>query len=142
MSGPPEEGLPLRLDGRPYAFMVVDDSDFMIKNLRRIIAGLGGDVVATASDGAEAVAAYRALTPKPDLVTMDITMPVLDGLAAARAILGDNARQRIVMVSSMGQKETVREALLIGAKHFVVKPFQPDDLRRVFRFVLLGEGLS
>lgn len=135
--------LPRKVDGSPYTFMVVDDSEFMVTNLTRIIASFEAEVVGTAGDGAEAVTLYCGLAAKPDLITMDLTMPRVGGLDAIRLIQKEQPQQKIVVVSALGQKEIVQQAMLLGARHFVVKPFQRDDVYRVFRTVLTrGRGAA
>lgn len=128
--------LPKKEGSKPYTFMIVDDSDFMVNNLKRIILSFEGNVVETASDGLDAVTKYKALAEKPDLVTMDITMPNMGGLDAIKLIMKENKVQKVVVVSALGQKEVVQQAIVLGAKHFVVKPFQRDDVYRVVRSVL------
>jgi two-component system chemotaxis response regulator CheY len=137
--------LPPRPDGKPWQFMIVDDSEFMVNNLKRILLSFGGEVLATAPDGANAILTYNGLTIKPDLITMDITMPKMNGIEATQAILRANAQQKIIVVSALGHKEAVQQAIMTGAKHFVVKPFQRDDVYRVLRAVLnipMAEGES
>lgn len=132
--------LPRKEDGTPYRFMIVDDSEFMVNNLRRIVIGFGCEVVETAGDGADAVVRYKSISPKPDIVTMDLTMPNMGGFEAIQRVLEVDKTQRIVVVSAIGAKESVQRAILLGAKHFVVKPFKRDDVYRVFRSVLGVRG--
>lgn len=128
--------LPLKEGGVKYAFMIVDDSEFMVNNLKRVILGFEGEVLTTAVDGTDAVQKYAALAVKPDLITMDITMPNMTGVEALAAILKMNPAQKIVMVSALGHKEAVQEAIMKGAKHFIVKPFQRNDVYKVVCSVL------
>ena len=88
-------------------------------------AGGGGhDVVGEAGDGAEAVARYQEL--QPEVMTLDITMPEMDGLSALREIIALDPTARVVMCSALGQESKVLESIKLGAKDFVVKPFQAD----------------
>lgn len=135
-----KHSLPRRPDGKPYRFMLVDDSEFMINNLRRIVAGFQAEVIDSASDGAQAILKYNAMHEKPDLVTMDLTMPNMGGFEAIQGILKSNPKQKIIVVSAMGHKEAIQEAIRGGAKHFVVKPFKRDDVYRVLRSVLGIKG--
>ncbi len=128
--------LPHKDDGKPYAFMVVDDSEFMINNLKRIILSFEGEIMDTAMDGATAVVRYKNLPAKPDVITMDLTMPKMGGMEAIKMIMAENPAQKIVVVSALGHKEAVRDAIMLGAKHFIVKPFNRDDVYRVLRAVL------
>ncbi len=105
--------------------LVVDDSEFMRMRCRQLLASQGYEVV-EASNGEEAVARYEA--ERPDLVMMDITMPVMDGITAVREIRKRDPQAKIVMCSALGQQAMVLEAVKAGAKDFVVKPFQPERL--------------
>ena len=106
--------------------LITDDTAFMRMTLRNVLEKNGFEVVGEAGDGAQAVDKYKEL--KPDLVTMDITMPNMDGIEATKKILSEDPTARIVMVSAMGQKALVVEALTSGAKDFIVKPFQPERI--------------
>jgi two-component system chemotaxis response regulator CheY len=104
--------------------LIADDAAFMRMMLKNVLAEAGFDIVGEAENGAVAVAKYREL--KPDLTTMDITMPEMDGLAALREIRGQDPGARVVMCSAMGQQSMVIESIQAGARDFIVKPFQPD----------------
>jgi two-component system, chemotaxis family, chemotaxis protein CheY len=104
--------------------LVVDDAAFMRKMVKDALAKGGHEVVGEAGNGVEALARYNEL--KPDLVTLDITMPEKDGLAALADIMAADPSARVVMCSALGQESKVLEAIKLGAKDFVVKPFQPD----------------
>jgi two-component system chemotaxis response regulator CheY len=104
--------------------LIADDAAFMRMMLKNVLTEAGFDVVGEAENGAVAVAKYREL--KPDLTTMDITMPEMDGLAALREIRGQDPGARVVMCSAMGQQSMVIESIQAGARDFIVKPFQPD----------------
>ena len=104
--------------------LVVDDAAFMRKMVKDALAAAGHEVVGEAGNGVEAVARYQEL--KPDLMTLDITMPEKDGLAALADIMGSDPSARVVMCSALGQETKVVQALKLGAKDFVVKPFQAD----------------
>lgn len=128
--------LPTKPSGEPYTFMIVDDSEPMVINLKRIITSFGGEVVQVAKDGAQALTFYKALAIKPDIVTMDLTMPGTDGLTAISNIMKENPAQKIVVVSSEGSRDKVKAAIMKGAKHFIVKPFMRDDVADAFSGVL------
>ncbi|MBW5447347.1 response regulator [Cohnella sp. CFH 77786] len=102
--------------------MIVDDAAFMRMMLRRLLEGAGHEVVGEAADGNEAVAKYKRLNP--DLVTMDITMPNKDGIAAVKEIRAEDPSAKILMISAMGQETMVRAAILSGAYDFVIKPVE------------------
>ncbi|MCR4440962.1 MAG: response regulator [Peptococcaceae bacterium] len=104
--------------------LIVDDAAFMRMMLKDILTKNGYEVVGEAENGQVAVDKYKEL--KPDLVTMDITMPELDGISAVRRIKGIDQNARIVMCSAMGQQAMVIDAIQAGARDFIVKPFQPE----------------
>jgi len=106
--------------------LIVDDAAFMRKMLGDVLAKGGHEVIGEGANGAEAITQYQAL--RPDIMTLDITMPEKDGLAALREILTLEPGAKIVMCSALGQESKVLEAIKSGAKDFVVKPFQPDRL--------------
>jgi two-component system chemotaxis response regulator CheY len=104
--------------------MVVDDAAFMRKMLRDALSEGGHEVVGEAVNGADALKQYQEV--RPDVTTLDITMPEKDGLEALKDIIGFDPAARVVMCSALGQETKVLEAIKGGAKDFVVKPFQPD----------------
>ena len=104
--------------------LVVDDAAFMRKMVSDALAKGGHEVVGEAGNGVEAISQFQAL--KPDLMTLDITMPEKDGLAALADIMAADPSAKVVMCSALGQESKVLEAIKLGAKDFVVKPFQPD----------------
>jgi two-component system chemotaxis response regulator CheY len=104
--------------------LVVDDAVFMRKMVSDALAKGGHEVVGEAANGQEAVAQYTAI--KPDVMTLDITMPEMDGLTALKEVLALDPGARVVMCSALGQESKVMEAIKTGAKDFVVKPFNPD----------------
>lgn len=101
--------------------LVVDDAAFMRMMLKNILTGKGYEVCGEASNGNEAIEKYKEL--KPDLVTLDITMPEMDGLTAVKLIKEIDKDANIIMCSAMGQQLMVIEAIQNGAKDFIVKPF-------------------
>jgi two-component system, chemotaxis family, chemotaxis protein CheY len=107
-----------------HKIMIVDDAAFMRMMIKDILTKNGYEVVAEAADGAQAVELYKE--HQPDLVTMDITMPEMDGIAALKAIKQINANAKVIMCSAMGQQAMVIDAIQAGAKDFIVKPFQAD----------------
>ena len=116
--------------------LIVDDALFMRSMIRDILANTGRfDVIGEASNGLEAVAKYVAL--KPELVTMDIVMPELDGIAATREILRKDPSATIIMCSALGQEALVIESIAAGAKDFIVKPFTPEKVIRVVESLTL-----
>lgn len=114
--------------------LVVDDAAFMRMMIKDILRKGGYEVVGEAEDGAKAIEKYREL--HPDLVTMDITMPDMDGITAVKEIRKIDPNAMIVMCSAMGQQAMVIDAIQAGAKDFVVKPFQPERVLEAVRKVL------
>lgn len=117
----------------PKTVLVTDDTAFMRMSLRNVLEKNGYVVVGEAADGEEAVAKYKEL--RPDIVTMDITMPKKDGITAIREILEFDPNAKVIVCSAMGQKPMVIEALTAGAKDFLVKPFQPERVIEALRKV-------
>ena len=111
-----------KLDGTKYRVLVVDDSMFVAKQLTQILSSDGYEIVATAQDGKEGVDKYKELCPNVDLVTMDITMPRMDGITALQQIIAFDKNAKVVMVSALGKEELVKKSLLSGAKNYIVKP--------------------
>ncbi|HXP96109.1 MAG TPA: response regulator [Telmatospirillum sp.] len=115
--------------------MVIDDSLVAARKLETILADMGHQVVKTVASGAAALEAYRQCTP--DLVTMDITMPDMDGIQATRGIVSAFPDARIIMVTSHGQEGMVREALKAGAKGYVLKPVKVEKLLAMIKMVFV-----
>jgi len=120
-------------DGTPYRVLVVDDSLFVTKQISQILTSEGFDIAATAGDGLEALEKYKELYPHVDLVTMDITMPNMDGVTALEKIIEFDKNARIVMISALGKQELVKKSLLLGAKNYIVKPI---DRKKVLERVV------
>jgi len=114
--------------------LLVDDAKFMRMILRDILQNAGFEVVAEANNGEQAIKTYQEV--KPDLVTMDIIMPGISGLEAAKAIIKSDPSAKILMVSAMSQQELVKESLDAGASEFVVKPFVTDEVLEKVKKVL------
>ncbi len=112
--------------------LVVDDAAFMRMLIKKILTQAGHQVVGEASNGKEAVEKYKEL--KPDLVTMDIVMPEMDGITAVKEIMKIDPNAKIIMITAVGQEAKVMEALKSGAKGYIVKPFQaPKVIEEVNR---------
>ena len=113
--------------------LIVDDAMFMRHTLRQILEKNGFLVVAEAENGLMGAQKYGELLP--DIVTMDITMPELNGIGAVQLIKQINPRAKIVMISAMGQEHLVREAILAGASNFLVKPFSEERVVEVLNSI-------
>lgn len=123
--------------------MIVDDSPIIVRKLTMMLEQLGYRIVATAENGKAAVTTYRSA--KPDVVTMDITMPEMDGIEATRTIIKEFPDAKIVMVTSHGQEKMVLDALKAGAKGYVIKPFQEhkvyEAIQRACKRVVIADKL-
>jgi two-component system chemotaxis response regulator CheY len=102
--------------------LVVDDAAFLRAMLRDILESAGHVVLSEAANGLEAVDKYKSF--RPDIVTMDITMPVMEGIEALREIKSIDPHAKVVMCSALGQKNVIMDAIRYGASDFIVKPFQ------------------
>jgi two-component system chemotaxis response regulator CheY len=119
---------------RSKRVLIVDDARIMRNILRALVQKIGLKVVGEAVNGSEAIRLYEEL--HPDLVTMDITMPVVDGLAATKTIMTSHPDANIIMVTSVGQEAVMKEAILLGARDFIVKPFNEERILSAIRRVL------
>ena len=111
--------------------LVVDDAAFMRMMIKDILSKNGYEVVGEAENGLKAVEKYQEL--KPDLTTMDITMPEMNGISAVKEIKKIDPGAKVIMCSAMGQQAMVVEAIQAGARDFIVKPFQPDRVLEAVR---------
>jgi two-component system chemotaxis response regulator CheY len=114
--------------------LVVDDAAFMRMMIKNILSKNGYEIIGEAENGQVAVELYKKL--KPDLVTMDITMPEMNGIEGVKAIREFDPDAKIIMCSAMGQQAMVMEAIQAGAKDFIVKPFQQDRILQAIGRVL------
>ena len=114
--------------------LVVDDAAFMRMMIKDILTKNGYNVGGEAVNGADAIIKYKEL--KPDLVTMDITMPEMDGIQALKGIKAADPNAKVIMCSAMGQQAMVIESIQAGAKDFIVKPFQPDRVLEAVKKVV------
>ncbi len=113
--------------------VIVDDVAVMRKMLRKILESQNFNVIGEAANGQEAIDLCR--DNPPNLLTLDITMPVVDGLTALKTIKKDNPGIKVVMVSAFGERQNVLEAIKCGAANFVVKPFNAEKVIRVINSI-------
>jgi two-component system chemotaxis response regulator CheY len=118
----------------PFTVLVVDDASFMRSMIRDIFARGPFVVVAEADNGLEAIRLYQEV--RPDLTTMDIVMPQMDGITALRGIMRFDPAAKVVMCSALGQEALIAEAIEGGACDFIVKPFHPGRVLKVAQSVL------
>ncbi len=120
--------------GKPFRVLIVDDSMFVTKQIEQILTSEGFDVAATAVNGQDGLDKYKELYPNVDLVTMDITMPVMDGVSSLEKIIEFDKDAKIIMISALGKQDLVKKSLLLGAKNYIVKPL---DRKKVLERVLM-----
>lgn len=106
--------------------LIVDDAAFMRMTIKMMLEKNGYSIVGEATNGFDAIRMYKEL--RPDLVTMDITMPNMNGIDALKEIIGFDTEAKVIMLSAMGQEVMVRDAVIAGAKSFIVKPFTESSL--------------
>lgn len=114
--------------------LIVDDAAFMRMMIRDMLKKLGYVVAGEADNGFHGVQMYKEL--KPDLVTMDVTMPEMDGVEAVKEIMAFDKNAKIIMVSAMGQQAIVMDCIKAGARDFIVKPFNIDRVEEAIKKVL------
>ncbi|KUO72626.1 MAG: two-component system response regulator [Clostridia bacterium BRH_c25] len=114
--------------------VIADDAAFMRMMLKNILVQGGYQVIGEAENGLKAIAKYIEL--KPDLITLDITMPEMDGITAAKEILKRDKKANVIMCSAMGQQAIVVEAIMSGAKDFIVKPFQSERVIEAIKKIM------
>jgi two-component system, chemotaxis family, chemotaxis protein CheY len=118
--------------------LIVDDVAFVRKTLASIFTAAHYQVVGEAADGAEAIQLYIKL--RPDLVTMDVVMPQMSGIDATRKILSLDPNGKVVIISAMGQESLIMEAINVGAKDYILKPFSAQDILRTVERVLASDN--
>jgi two-component system chemotaxis response regulator CheY len=106
--------------------LIVDDAAFMRMTIKNLLEKNGFEVAGEAENGEVGLRKYKEL--QPELVTMDITMPEMDGIQALKAIRQFDPKAKVIMVSAMGQEGLVKEAIISGAKTFIVKPFKEEQV--------------
>jgi len=114
--------------------LVVDDAIFMRSMIRDIFARFPFVIAGEAENGLEAIELYKKL--RPDITTMDIVMPEVDGVTALKEIMRFDPQAKVIMCSALGQESLIAESIEAGAKDFIVKPFQPNKVLKVVRSVL------
>ena len=112
----------IKADGTPFKVLLVDDSVFVTKQISQILGSEGYEIAGVAGDGFEGVQKYKELCPNVDLVTMDITMPKMDGITALEQIMEFDKNARVVMITALGKEDLVKKAILMGAKNYIIKP--------------------
>ncbi len=127
-----------RPDGSSYKVLIVDDSMFVAKQISQILSSEGFEIIGTAKDGIEGLEKYKELHPGVDLVTMDITMPNMDGVTCLQKIIEFDPEAKVVMISALGKQDLVKQSLLSGAKNYIVKPLDRAKVLERISSVLKG----
>ena len=122
----------------PKRVLIVDDVAFVRKTLSDILTEAHYQVVGEAADGAEAIGLYMKL--KPDIVTMDVVMPSMSGIEATKRIMSIDKSARVVIISAMGQESLIMEAVNVGAKDYLLKPFSAPDLLKTIERALIDDA--
>jgi two-component system chemotaxis response regulator CheY len=122
------------MENKVYKIMVVDDSPAMHMIIARAVKSTEFEICAYAKNGIQAIEMFK--TTSPDAITMDITMPIMNGLEASKAILKINPDARIVMLSAMGDEELLGEANSIGVRIFTTKPFSAEELLQALKVAI------
>lgn len=116
--------------------MVVDDSRLTQKQLAQILTESGIEVAEFASNGIEAVEKFNARRGEFDIITLDITMPLMDGVSVLKKILETDASARVLMVSALGKESVIKSCMQAGARNFIIKPFHAEKVKEIIRNVI------
>lgn len=125
-----QDGLPIgkKTDGSKFRILVVDDSQFILKQISQIFTSRDFEVVGMATDGKQGLELYQEHKDNIDLVTLDITMPEMDGLETLKRIMEFDPDASVIMVTALGTAEAVKEAIKFGAKGYIVKPLDRNKV--------------
>jgi two-component system chemotaxis response regulator CheY len=115
--------LGIKHNGNPYHVLIIDDSGIIARQLTQILTSEGFVVTATANDGVAGLEKYKELQSEIDLVTLDITMPKMEGTSVLEKILEINKAAKVIMVTALGSEDIVKKCLITGAKNYIKKPF-------------------
>ena len=124
--------------GVAFKVLIIDDSMFIRKQIAQILTSEGFEVVGQAGDGVEGLEMYKELHPNVDLVTLDITMPNMDGVTCLQKIVDFDDKAKVIMVSALGKEDLVKKSLMSGAKNYIVKPL--DRKKVLERIVAVLKG--
>jgi two-component system chemotaxis response regulator CheY len=124
----------MKEDGTPFRVLIIDDSMFVTKQIGQILTSEGFEIVGSAADGQEGLEKYKELYPNVDVVTMDITMPKMDGVTSLEKIIEFDKDAKVIMISALGKQDLVKKSLMVGAKNYIVKPL---DRKKVLERVVM-----
>ncbi|MCK4798176.1 MAG: response regulator [Spirochaetes bacterium] len=128
-----------RGDGTFFKVLIIDDSVFVVKQLSQILQSEKFDVIDSADDGEMGYEKYKKHFPDIDLVTLDITMPKMDGIATLEKIMEFDKNAKVIIISALGKENLVKKALIIGAKNYIVKPLDRTKVLKRIESILDGE---
>ena len=124
----------LKKDGSPFTYLIVDDSRFARSSLVKLVESIGGDVIGEAASGAEALEKHEEL--QPDVVTMDLSLPDVDGIILVRKMMGVYPDTLIILSSGISHEEVIEEALRAGGEHFISKPLDVEKAKQIIDWVI------
>lgn len=125
-----------KTDGSSYKVLIVDDSLFVQHQMERLLTDAGFEIIGIASHGREAIEKYQSFHPDVDIVTMDVTMPGMHGVEAMNEIKKIDPNACVVIVSALGKTDLMKQALLDGAAHYLVKPIEKDKLLEAVQYAI------
>ena len=125
-------------DGTKCRVLIIDDSIFVVKQIKKILEAEDFEVIDIAEDGQVGIEKYKQHYPNVDIVTMDITMPKMDGISSLEKIIEFDNNAKVIIVSALGKEDLVKKALLSGAKNYIVKPLDRNKVIERIISVLHG----
>ena len=126
-------------DGTKYKVLIIDDSIFVVKQIKKILEAEDFEIIDVAEDGQIGFDKYKEHYPNIDIVTMDITMPKMDGISSLEKIIEFDKNAKVIIISALGKEDLVKKALLSGAKNYIVKPL--DRVKVIERIISVLNGV-
>jgi two-component system chemotaxis response regulator CheY len=126
-------------DGTKFKVLIIDDSIFVVKQIKKILEAEEFEVIDVAEDGEVGLEKYKEHYPNIDIVTMDITMPKMDGISSLEKIIEFDKNAKVIIISALGKEDLVKKALLTGAKNYIVKPL--DRVKVIERITTVLNGV-
>lgn len=130
--------LGLKEDGTKYKVLIIDDSIFVVKQLTQILLSENFEIVGSANDGEEGLEKFKERNGDIDIVTLDITMPKMDGISTLEKIIEFDKNAKVIIISALGKEDLVKKALLAGAKNYIIKPLDRTKVLERIQLVLHG----
>ena len=123
-----KKGSGIKPEGTPYRVLVIDDSAFIVKQLRKILTSEGFEIAGIAEDGIQGYEKFKELHETIDLVTLDITMPNQDGVSTLEKIFEFDKDAKVIMISALGMEDVIKKCLLMGVKNYIRKPLDREKV--------------